>query len=118
MMFIAAANEPTMMLILVEKDYQKLQRKETLYVDQTATKGFLFNKVVISLCRDNTEIAQLLKATGHKVPSGMLPEPEVEAFTDERCMGCRAIKHCWEMYEGKCIYCWHALAVKLQQERN
>jgi hypothetical protein len=118
MIFLAAGNEPTMFLMLFEKDIQKIHRGETLYVDRSATGGYKFDKVVVGWVKDQQAAADILKKAGHKPPEGLLPEPQPTSFTDERCMGCKAIKTAWEVYEGKCIYCWHKLCMELQGQRN
>lgn len=110
MLFIAAATEPTMILMLTEEDVQILRTGRTLFVDQSATGKFQFDKVVLSLHRDNAEVAATLRQAGHKVPA-VLPEPEPQA-EDARCAGCRGVMKAHLLYRGKCIVCWHEDAQK------
>jgi hypothetical protein len=108
MLFIAAATEPTMVLMLTEADCNDMRSGRTKFVDKTATNGKLFDRVVISLHKNQAEIEDVLRAAGHgKLLQGMpspVPEPE-----DVTCAGCQGIMKAYLVLDGKCIACWREL---------
>lgn len=105
MIFIAAANEPTMFLILTEQDVNDMRGGRTKYVDRTATQGHRFDKVVLSVHRDQHEIEDMVRRAGHgKLLEGM-PSPKPEPPMGV-CRGCKGIVAEPLLLEGQCIACW------------
>jgi hypothetical protein len=109
MIFIAAANEPTMVILLTEQDANDMRGGRTKFVDKTATKGFKFDKVVVSLHKNQAEIEDILRQAGHgKLLEGMSsPVPDKVQAT---CAGCNGIMEAYLLLDGSCIVCWREKA--------
>ena len=115
MVFIGASNEPTMILMLTNQDVNDMRGGRTKYVDKTATKGFLFDKVVISVHKNQAEIEDIIRASGHgKVLAGELPsvQPSAEQVV---CSGCNGNMLAYLVVEGKCTACWAESAKRYKQ---
>ncbi len=105
MIFLAVANEPTMVLMLTEADCNHMRGGRTKFVDKTATKGFLFDRVVISLHKNHDEAEEILKKAGHgALLQGMpspLPNPQ-----DGKCASCEGVMPESLLLDSLCIACW------------
>ena len=112
MLFIAAANEPTMFLMLTEQDVSDMRGGRTKYVDRTATKGVKFDKVVLSVHANQAEIESVIKQAGHgKLLQGMpSPTPTVEQVV---CNGCLGNMAAYLVLDGLCLACWRERARSL-----
>jgi hypothetical protein len=115
MMFIAAAYESTMMLLLTEQDVNDMRSGRTKHVDKTATKGQKFDKVVISVVKDHEAAKDILRQAGHgKLLEGIAPSvPEPPMV---RCQGCGADMPAPELLAGHCIICWKEKADHYRRE--
>jgi hypothetical protein len=109
MIFLGIDSEPTMFLLLTEADCNDMRNGRTKFVDQTATKGRLFDKVVISLHRNQGEIEEMLKKSGHGALLQGMPSP-VPKPQQAKCAGCESIMAEAMLLEGRCIACWRELA--------
>jgi hypothetical protein len=109
MLFIAADNEPTMFLLLTEADCNDMRGGRTKFLDQTVTKGRLFDKVVISLHKNQGEIEEMLKKAGHGALLKGMPSPIPHAG-EAKCAGCEGIISEAMLLNGRCIACWRELA--------
>lgn len=105
MIFLAADNEPTMFAMLTEEDINDMRGGRTKFIDESATKGRLFDKVVISVHKNQSEIEDIIRQAGHgKLLEGMpSPQPKV---THRTCKGCRGIMEAYMLLDDKCIACW------------
>lgn len=118
MIFVAAANEPTMVLMLTEKDVLNMRGGRTVFVDKRQTGGYKFDRVVISLHKTDKEALDVVRRSGHgaSIPEQFTaPEPTKGEGRCEACNGCIAEPL---LFEGKCTQCWAELAKKLQTQRN
>jgi hypothetical protein len=107
--FIAAATEPTMILMLTEQDVADMRGGRTKFVDKTATKSKMFNKVIISLHKNQAEIENDIRRAGHgallqNLPS-IVPEPQ-----DGVCEGCQGVMKEYLLLDKRCISCWREQA--------
>lgn len=109
MIFLAAADQPTMILLLTEQDVNDMRGGHTKYVDKTATKGFKFDKIIISLHKNQAEIEDILRSAGHGKLLENMPSPQPEP-QDSRCEGCNGIMKEYLLLGGKCIMCWRESA--------
>lgn len=109
MIFLAADNEPTMFVLLTEADCNDMRGGRTKFVDQTATKGRPFNKVVISLHKNQGEIEDMLRKAGHGALLRDMPSP-VPQPQQAKCEGCEAIMPEPSLLDGRCIACWRERA--------
>lgn len=100
MIFAIAKSEPAVFLMLDENDVQKMRRGHTLFVDERATKGAIFNKVILSLHKTNDAAVELLKST---FGSGTVHQP---IKNEIQCKGCDGIMGPEQLFEDKCIVCW------------
>ncbi len=98
MIFIGASND--------------MRGGRTKFVDDSATKGFVFNKVVISVHRNHDEIMDMLKKAGHEKALHSMPSPEPQP-QQGTCRGCQGIMFEYQMLEGKCIACWRERALMI-----
>lgn len=115
MVFIGAANEPTMFVMLTEADCNDMRGGRTKFVDETATKGHLFNKVVISLHKNQAEIGEMLQKAGHgALLEGTLPSPVPQA-QEAKCTGCESIMSEAMLLDGRCIACWRETARRAER---
>ena len=117
MIFLTAAAEPTVFLMLAEADVRTLRTGRTLYVDRTATGGEKFDKVVVSLHPTNEAALDAVRRSGHPLPAN-LPSPSPATFAEERCAGCGGIMPAWNLHEGRCVVCWYEEATRLRGLRN
>ena len=111
MIFIAAGNEPTMVLMLTEQDCNDMRAGRTKFVNKTATKGHLFDQVVISLHKNQAEIEETLRAAGHGALLKNMPSPEPQPG-DVVCASCQSILKAYLILDGKCIACWREIALR------
>jgi hypothetical protein len=110
MIFLAAADEPTMFILLTEQDMNDIRGgQRTKFVDKTATKGFKFDKVVISLHKNQAEIEAMLKQAGHAKLLQNMPSI-VPQHDDAVCAGCAGTMKAYMLLEGRCIACWRETA--------
>jgi hypothetical protein len=109
MIFIAAATEPTMFVMLTELDCNDMRNGRTKFVDRTATRGYQFDKVVLSLHKDQGEIEETLRKAGHGVLLMGMPSP-VPQPQEAKCDGCEAIMPEERLLDGRCIACWRERA--------
>ena len=112
MIFIAAANEPTMFLMLTDQDIADMRGGRTKYVDCTATKGVKFDKVILSVHANQAEIESIIRQSGHgKLLQGMpSPTPTVEQVV---CNGCLGNMAAYMVLYGLCLACWRERARSL-----
>jgi hypothetical protein len=114
MIFVQAATEPTMFLMLAENDVQTMRDGRTLFVGPQQMQGHHFNKVILSLHHTNDHALETLRLAGHDVSKHApeaVPEPG-EGRCDE-CKGCISTPL---LFEGKCTVCWATIAKKLQTQ--
>jgi hypothetical protein len=109
MIFLAADNEPTMFLLLTEADCNDMRGGRTKFVDPSATKGRVFNKVVISLHKNQGEVEEMLRKAGHGALLRGMPSP-IPQTQEAKCAGCEAIMAEAMLLEGRCIACWREVA--------
>ncbi len=114
MIFLAAAEEPTIFVMLTEADCNDMRAGRTKFIDRTATKGRLFDRAVISLHRNQADIEETLRRAGHGALLKNMPSP-VPAPEDVVCEGCQGIMSAPLVMDGKCITCWHEIAVRKQR---
>ena len=116
MIFVQAAKEPTMILMLAEKDVQSMRQGRTLFVDERQTCGTRFNKVVLSLAKTDQESLALIRQAGYDTSKlGPQAEPTLGEARCNECQGCIAAAL---MFEGKCTVCWATLAKKLMNQNG
>jgi hypothetical protein len=108
MVFIAAGNA-TMFLLLTESDCNDMRGGRTKFVDETATKGQTFCKVVISLHKNQSEIEELVRKAGHGDALKGMPSPTPNP-QEAICEGCQGILPEPLLLDGRCIACWRELA--------
>ncbi len=104
MIFIAAANEPTVFLMLTEQDCNNMRGGRTVFVDRRQTGGAMFDRVVLSLHANHEACKAAIRQAGHAVPDS-LPEPEPTS-TEGRCRGCQGCIKTYLLLEGMCMMCW------------
>jgi hypothetical protein len=109
MIFIAAATEPTMILMLTEADCNDMRGGRTKFVDRTTTQGHRFDKVVISLHKNQHEIEEIVTKAGHAALLRGMPSP-VPQPQEAKCAGCEGIMPEPNLLDGRCIMCWRELA--------
>lgn len=109
MIFIAVDSEPTIFLMLTEQDINDMRGGRTKFVDATATGGRAFDRAVISVHKNQSEIEDIITKAGHgKLLKGMpSPKPKV---THATCKGCRGIMEAHLLLDEKCVACWRELA--------
>lgn len=109
MIFIAASNEPTMMILLTDQDVADMRGGRTKFVDQRATKGFKFDKVVISVHKNQAEIEDIIRRAGHGPLLQNMPSHEPKP-PEGQCEGCNGIMPEPLLLEKKCVACWRESA--------
>jgi hypothetical protein len=118
MIFLAAENDPTVFIMLTETDCNDMRGGRTKFVDQSATGGRPFERMVISLHKNQGEIEDMLKKAGHGALLRGMPSP-VPQSQEAKCMGCEAIMSEANLLDGRCIVCWRELArVQASRERR
>lgn len=116
MIFVMAANEPTVFLMLAESDVKTMREGRTTFVDQRQLQGHTFNRVVLSLHRSDTEALETIRQAGHRVEQLAVPEPGPK---ERRCTGgCNGIVATKLLFEDRCAPCWAQLAKSLQTGSN
>jgi hypothetical protein len=115
MIFVAAATEPTIILMLAEADIQAMREGRTQFVDSRQTGGLKFDRVALSLHRTNEDALALLKGAGHDMSNLPSPVPTAKEGRCDDCKGCIAVEL---LFEGKCNVCWATLAKKLMTASN
>jgi hypothetical protein len=114
--FLAAENDPTVFIMLTEADCNDMRGGRTKFVDQSVTGGRPFERMVISLHRNQGEIEDTLRKAGHGDLLRGMPSPVPQA-QEARCMGCEAITSETKLLDGRCIACWRELA-RVQANRE
>ncbi len=117
MIFVAASNEPTIFLMLSDKDVKTMREGRTVFVDQRATKGATFEKVVLSLSKTDQDSMDMLRRAGHdvsKMPFASHERKDVEG----QCAGCKGLMSETLLFETKCMICWATEAKNLRRESN
>jgi hypothetical protein len=109
MVFIASENESTVFLLLTEADCNDMRGGRTKFIDQTATRGRKFSKVVVSLHKNQAEIEETIKRAGHGVLLQGMPSP-VPQPQEGKCKGCEGIMPESSLLDGRCIACWRESA--------
>ena len=115
MIFAAAATEPTMFLFLSEEDVQSIKEGRTKFVDQRATKGFRFDKVIVAYCRTNAEAIALIERGQAAFQNIQEHRPEAN---EKPCNFCQSLIPEPQMFEGRCIVCWATLAKHHQKKES
>lgn len=111
MVFIIASSEPTIFILLTELDVNDMRGGRSKFVDQRSTNGGMFDKVVVSLHKNQQEIEEMITKAGHgRLLKGM-PSPEPLA-NEGKCTSCSAIILEASMLDGRCIMCWRELGMK------
>lgn len=120
MIFVAAANEPTMVIMLSEQDVMGMRQGQYRFVDERATKGHQFNKCVVCLYKTDAEsLAALKKSQGGVLPGQVTEQMVTETkATEERCFVCKGVGPIGSLYEDKCITCWAVEAKRLRLQGN
>lgn len=111
MIFVVAANEPAVFLMLAEKDVASMREGRTVFVDGRATGGVVFNKVLVSLHPTDQDALHMLHTAGHVVPELATHEPVAK---EVRCAGCQGLNSVGSLFEGRCIVCWATEAKRLR----
>jgi hypothetical protein len=112
--FVKAATEPTMFLMLAEKDIQSIREGRTIFVGPQQTGEESFTKVILSLHKTNDAALEVLRQAGHDT-SKLAPEA-TPAAGEGRCDECKGCIATPLLFEGKCTVCWATLAKKLQTQ--
>src|SRR6185436_18455017 len=105
MIFLAMDSEPTMVLLLTEQDVNDMRGGRTKFVDRTATAGRKFDRVILSVHKNQTEIENLLRRAGHGKLLENMPSPVAEP-PNGTCAGCQGIMPEPLLLDGRCIACW------------
>lgn len=108
-MVFLAATDGTVILLLTELDCNDMRNGRTKFVGKETTKGFKFDKIVLSLHKNQDEIEKMLRKAGHGALLQNMPSPEPQA-QEARCKGCEAIVPESSLLDGRCIVCWKELA--------
>jgi hypothetical protein len=105
MIFLAAATEPTVFLMLTEQDLNDMRGGRTKYVDKTATGGATFDRIVVSVHRNQAEIEDMLRRAGHgALLKGMASLKPTKV--QEVCAGCKGNMDASMLLDGMCVACW------------
>lgn len=115
MIFATALDKPAMFLMLTAEDVQTLREGRTLFVDERATKGHLFNHVILSLHKTQDEALRLLKTGQNEYQALTRHEPR---DAESVCSCCAGIMLASSLFEDCCIVCWAMRAKKLEREAN
>ncbi len=117
MIFAAAEKEPAMFLFLSEKDIQDMREGRTKFVDERATKGFAFQKVILAVVKTDQDAIALLQ--GHAAPEVMAnPGLTEKQAGEEQCPRCGAILQKGSLFECLCVVCWATEAKRLRTQSN
>jgi hypothetical protein len=117
MIFLVAANEPTLFVMLSEQDVASMRQGRTTFVDKRALGKYTFDRVVLSLSKTDNDSIALLNKAGHKVDV----EKAAVHSTDPGesvCKGCAGLIKTESMFEDKCIVCWAAEAKNKRTSSN
>jgi hypothetical protein len=115
--FATAVKEPAVFIMLSEQDVKSMRDGRTLFVDERATKGATFKKVILSLHRTDQEAIKLVETAQGRPMADQLVTHEPRA-DDVQCTGCLAMSPYWRLFEEKCIICWATEAKKLRIGNN
>jgi hypothetical protein len=115
MIFLAAATEPTMVLMLTEQDVNDMRGGRTKFVDQRVTKNKMFNKVIVSVHKNQQEIEDDIRKAGHGALLQNMPSMEPKP-PEGRCEGCQGVVSETLLYKKHCISCWQEKAEHYRQE--
>jgi hypothetical protein len=115
MIFAAGVKEPTMFIMLCEQDVAEMRQGRTTFVDERATSGAKFNKVIVSLHKTNQEAISLLKNHGFVEGEASTAMQDKVLAGEERCPCCNGVVAKGALFEGRCILCWADRAKKLER---
>ena len=100
MLFIAAKNEPAIIMLLFEKDIKTIKEGRTIFVDERVTKGATFKEVVFGYAQDENAAKALIEQSGYDLVTMKQKAHEVQ------CQGCNGFMTAEQLLDGKCIVCW------------
>lgn len=113
MIFMLAAEEPTIMLLLNENDLQDLRKGLTKFANFNQiekAKDKSFNHVILGYFKTQEEILAAIKKK-EVVEHGILPG-------QEKCKFCDSIVDYFNLLDGGCIACWRERAIKAETQSN
>ncbi len=110
MIFVQGRDVPALFLMLTDQDINNMRGGRTVFVDQRQLQGHTFDRVIVSLHRDNEEALQMIRRSGHSVPASPV-EPAPRRPVEGRCTGCQGIMDECLLLDGKCAMCWREMAL-------
>ena len=117
-MIFVAGKDGSMFLMLSEKDIEIMRQGNTKFVDERQTGGVPFNRVVLSLHKNDEEAVGILKKAGHYVPDQQDMRGAEPHKHESRCKGCNGITETVSMLDDICIICWRKMALGSQPVRD
>lgn len=108
-MIFVLSTDGALVVMLAEKDVFSMRQGRTQFVDQRQLKGATFDRVILSLHRDDQAALEVIRRAGHGDKLGDLapPQPTPE---EARCKQCAMIVQPYMIHEGMCIVCWSSEA--------
>lgn len=100
MIFALAKTEPAVFLMLTEQDVNDMRSGRSKFVDSRHTGGITFNKVILSLHKNNEEALDLVKSAEF-APDGNRPIDD-----EKQCKGCLGLMKSYLLLDEMCIVCW------------
>jgi hypothetical protein len=106
---LAGENTDILFLMLTRQDVNDMRGGRTKFVDGKVLKNNKFEKVVVSLHENQTEIEEMIRQAGHgKLLPGM--ESPVAEKTQAVSQGCAGITEAYLLLESRCVACWRETA--------
>lgn len=117
MIYVAAANEPTMIILLSDKDIEGLKSGQTRFVDERTTQDYRFSKCVVGYAKTDEDARTMIGMSNAEFQKRATGKPLPRGF-EKQCDICDGIMLPSQMFEGRCITCWASQAKKLRQLLN
>lgn len=108
MIFLLPENNPTLFVMMAEKDIATMREGHTITIDPRQLSPAFFNGLVVSLHASNEAAKEVLRGGGYAVGDNVV-KPPVEP-NDIKCDRCGGPKPGHMLFEGRCIVCWSAVA--------
>lgn len=115
MIFVLAANEPALFVMLAESDVADMRKGLTKFADRRQIGDHTFNKITLSLHKSDTEALKCVRQAGHAVPELKAPGPDPGETACKECGGLMATP---SLFEGVCVCCWASIAKRLGAKVN
>lgn len=122
MIFVAAKEEPTLVVLLSEQNVNDMRTGRSCFIERGQLKGHRFDKLILGLAKTDEQALAMVKATvrpGQLIPDlgalAQVRQAELSAAGKEECPGCKAMCERGTVIAGSllsrptarmCVSCW------------